>query len=78
MDKDNLADLRAMKSRLTKKNPAVESEMAKVILFGDYGGLKGEEVIDPYYGAKDGFSIAYEQMTRFSKGFITQVLLKQS
>ena len=76
MDKGNLTDLRNMRSRLMKKNPAAESELAQVVLFGDYGGLKGEEVIDPYYGARDGFSIAYEQMTRFSKGFIAQVLQK--
>ena len=48
---------------------------AKVMLFGAFGGKsKGEEVIDPYYGANDGFEIAYEQMVRFSRGFVEQVL----
>lgn len=28
------------------------------------------EVIDPYYGADDGFEIAFEQMERFGKGFL--------
>ncbi|KAI9655238.1 MAG: hypothetical protein M1831_004948 [Alyxoria varia] len=30
----------------------------------------GEEVIDPYYGGKKGFDIAYEQVERFSQGFL--------
>ncbi len=29
---------------------------------------------DPYYGARDGFEVAYEQMVRFSKGFVEEVL----
>lgn len=45
------------------------------MLFGDFGGVRGEEVVDPYYGAcNDGFEVAYEQMVRFSKGFVEQVL----
>ena len=34
-------------------------------------GDDGEEVIDPYYGGKKGFDIAYEQVERFSQGFIS-------
>jgi len=48
--------------------------VGKVVLFGDFGGRKGEEVVDPYYGARNGFEVAYEQMVRFSKGFIEKVL----
>ena len=73
MDEDNLHDLTRMQQRLIRKSgPNVAG--AKVMLFGDFGGKKGEQVIDPYYGARDGFSIAYEQMVRFSKGFIEQAL----
>lgn len=73
MDDDNLHDLSRLQRRLIKTSGA-SAAPAKVTLFGDFGGRKGEEVIDPYYGARDGFTIAYEQMTRFSKGFIEQVL----
>ena len=75
MDKHNLHDLQRLKSRVTRKDSgATSEEVAKVMLFGDFGGKKGEQVGDPYYGARNGFKIAYEQMVRFSKGFIAQVL----
>lgn len=75
MDKDNLHDLQRLKQRAVKKDIGIgEDGMGKVMLFGDFGGKKGEQVIDPYYGARDGFSVAYEQMVRFSKGFIAQEL----
>ena len=76
MDKDNLHDLQRLKSRVMKKGTGAtgEEEMGKVVLFGDFGGKKGEPVVDPYYGARNGFEIAYEQMVRFSQGFIEQVL----
>ncbi|KAI4173860.1 MAG: hypothetical protein LQ346_008321 [Caloplaca aetnensis] len=73
MDGENLHDLTRSHRRIVKTSGA-DAAPAKVQLFGDFGGRKGEEVIDPYYGARDGFTIAYEQMTRFSKGFIEQVL----
>ena len=76
MDKDNLHDLQRLKSRVAKSTGTTDPEMGKVMLFGDFGGKKGEQVGDPYYGARDGFEIAYEQMIRFSKGFIAQVLDK--
>ncbi|KAL8933890.1 MAG: hypothetical protein Q9216_006165 [Gyalolechia sp. 2 TL-2023] len=72
MDEDNLEDLLRMQKRVVKKSGA-DAATAKVMLFGDFGGRKGEQVVDPYYGARDGFTIAYEQMTRFSKGFVEQV-----
>ncbi|KAL8750870.1 MAG: hypothetical protein Q9199_006800 [Rusavskia elegans] len=73
MDADNLHDLSRVQRRIIK-NSGLDAAPAKVMMFGDFGGCEGEEVIDPYYGARDGFTIAYEQMTRFSKGFIEKVL----
>lgn len=73
MDGENLHDLTRWHRRIVKSS-GPHAAPAKVQLFGDFGGRKGEEVIDPYYGARDGFTIAYEQMMRFSKGFIEQVL----
>ncbi|KAL8801486.1 MAG: hypothetical protein Q9223_007011 [Gallowayella weberi] len=73
MDHDNLQDLSRLQKRIVK-NGGPDAAPAKVMLFGDFGGRQGEEVVDPYYGARDGFTIAYEQMTRFTKGFIEQVL----
>ncbi|KAK4695005.1 low molecular weight phosphotyrosine protein phosphatase, partial [Lecanoromycetidae sp. Uapishka_2] len=78
MDEDNWTNLQRSKARVVKKNGRTPSEeKGKVMLFGDFGGKKGEQVVDPYYGAKNGFEIAYEQMLRFSNGFISQVLEKQ-
>ncbi|KAL8645293.1 MAG: hypothetical protein Q9226_007367 [Calogaya cf. arnoldii] len=73
MDADNLHDLLIVRRRIIKDS-GVHAAPARVMLFGDFGGREGEQVIDPYYGARDGFTIAYEQTTRFSKGFINQVL----
>ncbi|KAL9049174.1 MAG: hypothetical protein Q9206_005653 [Seirophora lacunosa] len=73
MDGENLHHLRKSQRRIVKTSGA-DAAPAKVMLFGDFGGRQGEEVIDPYYGARDGFTIAYAQMTRFTKGFIEQVL----
>ncbi|MCJ1341525.1 hypothetical protein MMC09_006821 [Bachmanniomyces sp. S44760] len=70
MDSDNLAYLQRMKQRVSAR----ASGKGKVMLFGDFGGRKHEEVIDPYYGSNNGFTIAYEQMVRFSKGFVKEVL----
>ncbi|KAL9026714.1 MAG: hypothetical protein Q9196_004659 [Gyalolechia fulgens] len=73
MDEDNLDDLLRVQRRIVK-NSGADTAAARVMLFGDFGGRNGEQVVDPYYGARDGFTIAYEQMTRFSKGFVAQVL----
>ncbi|KAH7419955.1 phosphotyrosine protein phosphatase I superfamily [Cadophora sp. MPI-SDFR-AT-0126] len=63
MDRDNLRDLQRIHQRSGGK--------AKVMLFGEFAGKKrAEEVDDPYYGARDGFEIAYEQCMRFSKNFL--------
>ncbi len=72
MDRENLQDLQYRSSRRGKQPHGAKT--AKVMLFGDFGGTPGEEVVDPYYGARDGFDVAYEQMVRFTKGFVKQVL----
>ncbi|MCJ1466494.1 hypothetical protein MMC07_005113 [Pseudocyphellaria aurata] len=74
MDRDNLRDLQRSRDRWAAKNGGGNAATRQLMLFGDFGGRKGEEVVDPYYGRQDGFEVAYEQMVRFSKGFISQVL----
>jgi low molecular weight phosphotyrosine protein phosphatase len=65
MDRDNLRDLQRIHQRAGGK--------AMVVLFGEYAGKKkAEEIDDPYYGARDGFAVAYEQCVRFSKNFLTK------
>ncbi|KIN06495.1 hypothetical protein OIDMADRAFT_17344 [Oidiodendron maius Zn] len=67
MDRDNLHDLQYIQRRVGSK------ARAKVMLFGSFSGRKhSEEISDPYYGARDGFDVAYEQCVRFSKNFLTQ------
>ncbi|MCJ1362899.1 hypothetical protein MMC16_002005 [Acarospora aff. strigata] len=80
MDGDNLRDLRSARQRYLAKSNTREGDegLGKVMLFGDFGGRKGEEVVDPYYGARDGFEIAYEQMVRFSKGLLDEIVGRQS
>lgn len=77
MDTDNVDGLQRWRQRAVKKamEEGRQAEgIARVGLFGDFGRLdkkgRGEEVIDPYYGDDDGFDIAYEQMGRFTKGFL--------
>ncbi|KAK0635954.1 phosphotyrosine protein phosphatase I superfamily [Bombardia bombarda] len=67
MDRANLDNLQQMKQR--KPN-----SKAKVMLFGEYSGAGKVEVIsDPYYGGRQGFEMAYEQATRFSRNFLNDV-----
>ncbi|KAI9755283.1 MAG: hypothetical protein M4579_004348 [Chaenotheca gracillima] len=74
MDRYNLRDLERMRRRAAGKGQQEqETSLGKTMLFGDFGGSTGEEVVDPYYGARDGFEIAYEQMVRFSKGLLAEV-----
>ncbi len=68
MDRENLENIDALRKLALEKGLA--GKVGTIKLFGDYGGQPGEEVIDPYYGARDGFDIAYEQMVRFTKGFL--------
>ncbi|TKA73662.1 hypothetical protein B0A49_04454 [Cryomyces minteri] len=50
----------------------------RVMLFGDFGGRPGEQVADPYYGAADGFDVAYAQMVRFSEGLLRHLDAEQA
>ncbi|KAF2399561.1 low molecular weight phosphotyrosine protein phosphatase-like protein [Trichodelitschia bisporula] len=72
MDRDNLEELESMREKALrrKRKDGKEAKLARLMLFGDWGGSPGEVVIDPYYGGNDGFDVAYEQMVRFSKGFL--------
>jgi low molecular weight phosphotyrosine protein phosphatase len=55
-----------------------DTKVAEVRLFGDFGkGGKlhdrvggGEVVKDPYYGGANGFEEVYQQVVRFSQGFL--------
>ncbi|KAI9881520.1 MAG: hypothetical protein M1830_000083 [Pleopsidium flavum] len=79
MDRDNLRDLLRARQRITARDGGKGEEgLGKVMLYGDFGGRKGEEVIDPYYGARDGFEIAFEQTVRFSKGFLKEVVCEDT
>jgi low molecular weight phosphotyrosine protein phosphatase len=74
MDAYNLRDLQRLQRKVEGKGQPIK---AKVMMFGDFGGKnKGEEVIDPYYGANSGFEEVYQQVTRFSKNFLEQVVDK--
>lgn len=58
-----------------------DAQVAEVRLFGDFGkGGKlhervggGEVVQDPYYGGSNGFEEVYQQVVRFSQGFLDYV-----
>ncbi|KAJ5692405.1 Protein-tyrosine phosphatase low molecular weight mammalian [Penicillium macrosclerotiorum] len=55
-----------------------DTNVAEVRLFGDYGKEGklhdrvggGEVVQDPYYGGANGFEEVYQQVVRFSQGFL--------
>lgn len=68
---------RAAATMATEKGQ--DPKVAEVRLFGDFakgsgavhervGG--GEVVQDPYYGGRNGFEEVFQQVTRFSKGFL--------
>jgi low molecular weight phosphotyrosine protein phosphatase len=74
MDAHNLRDLLRTQRRVESKGKKTK---AQVMLFGTYGGKsKPEEIVDPYYGADDGFGEVYEQVSRFSNNFLRQVVDK--
>jgi low molecular weight phosphotyrosine protein phosphatase len=77
MDRQNEEDLLEQRERLLKQGKLRDEEMGEVMLFGVFGVQKAEEVKDPYYGGRDGFTIAYEQLERFSKGFIKMLEEKE-
>jgi len=70
MDEDNKDYLDRSRQRLINKGELDAAGAAKVMLWGVYGGRGEEEVVDPYYGGRNGFEVAYEQMTRFTDGFL--------
>lgn len=41
---------------------------------GTREAVVGEEVVDPYYGADNGFEVVFEQVERFSRAFLSQVV----
>ncbi|KAJ5711058.1 Protein-tyrosine phosphatase low molecular weight mammalian [Penicillium malachiteum] len=59
----------------------VDAQIAEVRMFGDFGPggrlherIGGGEVVqDPYYGGANGFEEVYEQVVRFSQGFLDHV-----
>lgn len=84
MDRENLRDLEVIKGRMERKGASTKAQLR---LFGDFGGktskgrgkkgggdASGEEVVDPYYGADNGFEIVFEQVERFSRAFLTEVV----
>lgn len=86
MDKQNLRYLQQLKRRIESRKGGTEGTKAEVRLFGEFGGevkgggkmaaagLVGEEVVDPYYGADNGFEVVYEQVERFSAAFLREVV----
>ncbi|KAL1310586.1 hypothetical protein AAFC00_000863 [Neodothiora populina] len=71
MDFDNKDSLDYARRNVIKKGDLTDEEAGKVMLFGAWGGhKKPEEVDDPYYGGRNGFEIAYEQVERFSRNFV--------
>ena len=78
MDKYNLRDLQDTRQSLLKKAGGARTKIAEVRLFGDFGAggvlhecVGGGEVVkDPYYGGANGFEEVYQQVTRFSRGFL--------
>jgi len=74
MDQDNLIDMKDMVKRAKKRGLLSGEEMEKLHLYGAFGAkAKDEEVIDPYYGGRDGFEVAFEQVERFGKGLLERI-----
>lgn len=74
MDEDNLIDLREMVKRAKKKGLLSGEEVGKCYMFGQFGGKDAEEEVqDPYYGGRDGFEIAFEQVQRCGKGLLNHI-----
>lgn len=73
MDRENAEDLREMARRAGRRGGG-EGWERKVRLFGEFGGKRmDEEVVDPYYGGRNGFEVAYEQMERFGRGLLRHI-----
>ena len=48
--------------------PMLKPLLSPVMLFGDFGANKGEEVADPYYGGQTGFDKNFEQVVSMFLG----------
>ena len=73
MDDDNRDYLDQARRRLIKKGDLTEKDAGQVMLWGTFGNKGKEEVIDPYYGGRNGFEIAYDQMVRFTTVFLKEL-----
>ena len=74
MDEENQIDLKELVRIGKKKGVLGGEETFKVHLYGEFGGKrKNEEVGDPYYGGRNGFEVAYKQVTRFAKGLLAHI-----
>jgi len=67
MDSSNLTNLQRMQRSIEKKG---QKTRAHVVLFGEFNEDGAEEVVDPYYGADNGFDTVFEQVKRFSTRFL--------
>ncbi|KAK5958130.1 phosphatidylinositol transfer protein csr1 [Knufia fluminis] len=67
MDASNLNDLQKMQRAIERKGKKTK---AHVVLFGEFNGDGAEEVVDPYYGADNGFDVVFEQVKKFSSNFL--------
>lgn len=77
MDSDNVDDLTRMQKRAIAKKAELDGEgaqgqgVAELRLWGDFGRKdkkgRGEEVVDPYYGANDGFEVRTWRIERLRK-----------
>jgi low molecular weight phosphotyrosine protein phosphatase len=74
MDAENLRNIQRMQRREEKGGKKTRGQ---VMLFGTFNGkAKPEVVVDPWYGADDGFEEVYEQVVMFSKNFLKDVVDK--
>jgi low molecular weight phosphotyrosine protein phosphatase len=79
MDDENAEDLDVLREREVKRRGGDDEGVGQVMLFGEFGGKgrkggrKGEEIVDPYYGGEEGFTVAYGQCVRFGKVFLERL-----
>lgn len=66
MDSSNLSNLQKIQPKNSK---------AKVLLFGHFDGkTRSETIKDPYYGGESGFEENFNQIMRFTRNFLIEVL----
>ena len=74
MDEENFIDLQDMVKRAQKKGLLTGKEIEKIYLYGEFGRKDArEEIDDPYYGGRNGFTTAYEQVVRCGRGLIDHI-----